>query len=89
MQLSSDQNTKITDNGWHLNFKSSSTFSETGSAIAGGSEYDGAENFQLNFNSEKWIDDNLKFKSTIYSRKTVADYDGSSAIWKRVALASW
>ena len=70
--------TKITDNGWHLNFKSSATLSETGSAIAGGSEYDGAENFQLNLNGEKWLDDNIKIKSTIYSRKTVTDYDGSA-----------
>ena len=75
---SSANYTKITDNGWHLNFKSSATLSETGSAIAGGSEYDGAENFQLNLNGEKWINDNLKFKSTIYSRKTVADYDNSA-----------
>ncbi len=75
---SSANYTKITDNGWHLNLKSSATLSETGSAIAGGSEYDGAENFQLNLNSEKWINDNLKFKSTMYSRKTVADYDNSA-----------
>ncbi len=70
--------TKITDGGWHLNFKNSLTISETGSAISGGSEYDGAENVQINFNSRKWINDNLKFKSTFYSRKTVADYDGSA-----------
>ena len=70
--------TKITDNGWHLNFKSSATLSETGSAIAAGSEYDGTENYQLNFNSEKWINNTLKFKSTIYSRKTIADYDSSA-----------
>ncbi len=75
---SSANYTKITDSGWHLNLKGSVTLSETGSAIAGGSEYDGAENFQLNLNSEKWIKDNLKFKSTIYSRKTVADYDSSA-----------
>lgn len=70
--------TKITDNGWHLNFNSASNISETGSAIAGGSEYDGSENFQLNINTQKWINDNLKFKSTLYSRKTVTDYDGSA-----------
>ena len=70
--------TKIIDNGWHLNLKSSVTISETGSAKAGGSEYDGAENTQINLNSKKWINDNLKFKSTFYSRKTVADYDGSA-----------
>ena len=70
--------TKITNENWHLNLKSSFSINETGSAIAGGSEYDGSENFQLNFNSEKWINDNLKFRSNLYSRKTVADYDGSA-----------
>ena len=70
--------TKITDNDWHLNLNSSVTLSETGSAIAGGSEYDGSENFQLNLNGEKWINDNLKFRSTMYSRKTLTDYDGSA-----------
>ena len=29
-------------------------------------------------NSVKWISDNIKFKSTLYSRKTKADYDGSA-----------
>ena len=70
--------TKITNENWHLNLKSSFSINETGSAIAGGSEYDGSENFQLNFNSEKWINDNLKFRSNLYSRKTVADYDDSA-----------
>ena len=71
--------TKITDSGWHLNLKGSGTISETDSAAAGGSEYDGSENIQINLNGEKWINNNLKFKSTFYSRKTVADYDGSSS----------
>ncbi len=70
--------TKITDNGWHLNFKGSGTLTETNSALADGIENDGAENIQLNLNGEKWINDNLKFKSTLYSRKTVADYDGTA-----------
>ena len=34
--------TKLIGNDWHLNFKFSSTGSETGSAIADGSENDGA-----------------------------------------------
>lgn len=68
--------TKVTDGGWHLNLKGSVTISETGSAVADGSEYDGSENIQINLNGEKWINNNLKFKSTFYSRKTVADYDG-------------
>ena len=69
---------KITNNGWHLNLKTSLTQSETNSAIAKGHEDDSAKNYQINLNSIKWINDNLKFKSTIYSRKTKADYDGSA-----------
>ena len=69
---------KITDNDWHLNFKAASTYSETDSAIAKGHEDDSAKNYQINLNSTKWINDNLKFKSTLYSRKTKADYDGSA-----------
>ena len=68
---------KITDNGWHLNFKGAATQSETDSAIAKGSEDDGVKNYQVNLNSEKWISNNLKFKSILYSRKTKADYDSS------------
>ena len=70
--------TKITDNSWHLNFKGSRIVSWTNSSIAEGSENDGSENIQVNLNAEKWINDNLKFRSTFYSRKTVADYDGSA-----------
>jgi len=69
---------KITDNGWHLNFKGAANQSETNSAIAKGNEDDSAKNYQVNLNGIKWISDNLKFKSTLYSRKTKADYDGSA-----------
>ena len=71
--------TKITNNDWHLNLKGSRTLTETGSAIANGNENDAAENTQLNINAIKWINNNLKFKSTLYSRKTIADYDGSAS----------
>jgi len=70
--------TKITDGGWHLNAKGSSTQSETDSAIAKGTEDDGVKNYQVNLNSTKWLNDDLKFKSTLYSRSTKADYDGSA-----------
>ena len=69
---------KITENGWHLNLKGATTQSKTNSAIAGGNEDDSAKNFQINLNGVKWINDELKFKSTFYSRKTKADYDGSA-----------
>lgn len=68
---------KITDNDWHLNAKISTTGSETNSAIANGKEDDGMKNYQINLNTIKWLEDDTKFKSTLYSRKTKADYDGS------------
>ena len=70
--------TKITDNGWHLNFKGSGNQSKTKSAIADGTEDDAAQNLSTNFNAEKWINDNTKFKTTLYSRKTDSDYDDSA-----------
>ncbi len=70
--------TKITNTDWHLNFKGSTTQSETNSAIAKGHEDDSVKNYQLNLNGIKWINDNLKFKTTLYARKTKADYDGSA-----------
>ena len=69
---------KITDNGWHLNVKGATTQSQTKSATKKGVEDDGVKNYQVNLNSTKWINDNLKFKSTLYSRSTKADYDGSA-----------
>jgi len=71
--------TKITNNGWHINLKGTTNNSKTDSATAKGKEDDGSKNHQINFNSTKWIKDNLKFKSTLYSRRTEADYDGSSS----------
>ncbi len=70
---------KITDTDWHFNFKGATNLSETNSAIAKGHEDDGSKNYQINANVVKWINDNLKFKSTLYSRKTKADYDGSAS----------
>lgn len=70
--------TKITNNDWHLNFKGSLNNNETKSAIAKGEEKDGSRNYQINLNGVKWLGDNLKFKSTLYSRKTKADYDLSA-----------
>ena len=33
-----------------------------------------------NFNAEKWLSDNVKFRSTVYGRQTIAEYDGSSTV---------
>ena len=70
--------TKITNNDWHLNFKGSLNNYETKSAIAKGKEKDGSRNYQINLNGAKWLSDNVKFKSTLYGRKTKSDYDGSA-----------
>ena len=69
--------TKITDNGWHLNFKGAANQSKTDSAKAKGHEYDGTKNYQVNLNGNKWLNDNLKLKSTFYYRDTKSDYDSS------------
>ena len=74
----SGNHTKITKNGWHLNLKGTLNQSRTDSTIAKGNEEDETKNYQLNINSKKWINDNLKINSTLYSRRTLSDYDGSA-----------
>ena len=76
--------TKITNNGWHLNFKGASNQMKTDSAIAKGSEKDGTQNYQVNLNGNKWINENLKFKSTFYGRDTKSDYDKNSSAEEEV-----
>ena len=71
--------TKITENGWHLNFKGAANQSKTDSAIAKGHESDGTKNYQVNLNGNKWLNDNLKLKSTFYYRDTKSDYDSSAS----------
>ncbi len=71
--------TKIMDNGWHLNFKGSNSNNKTNSARYGGKEDDSTKNYQVNINAEKWIDNDLKINSTVYARRTKANYDASSS----------
>ena len=70
--------TKITDNGWHLNFKGAANQSKTDSALAKGHEADGTKNYQVNLNGKKWLSDNLKLRSTLYYRDAKSDYDSSA-----------
>ena len=70
--------TKITKEDLYLNFKIAQNKSKTKSSIAKGTEKDGSRNLQFNINVSKWLDDTLKLKSTIYSRNTKSDYDGSA-----------
>ncbi len=69
--------TKVTDNDWLLNIKAGLINSKTESAIYGGSEKDKVKNLNTNFNAEKRINDNIKFRSTFFARETIAEYDGS------------
>ena len=71
--------TKITENGWHLNFKGASNYSKTDSAKADGHESDGTKNYQINLNASKWLSDILKLKSTFYYRDTKSGYDSSAS----------
>lgn len=71
--------TKISKNDWHLNFKGALNQMNTDSSIAKGSEKDGTQNYQVNLNANKWINENLKFKSTFYGRDTESDYDKSAS----------
>mgnify|MGYP003952138067 CR=1 FL=1 len=69
--------TKVTDNDWMLNAKGGLVNGKTDSAIYGGSEKDKVKNLSTNLNAEKWLNDNIKFRSTVYARETIAEYDGS------------
>ena len=77
--------TKITNNGWHLNFKGAVNRMKSDSAIAKGSEKDGTQNYQVNLNGNKWLNENLKFKSTFYGRDTKSDYDKSASSEEEVS----
>ncbi len=77
--------TKITNNGWHLNFKGSTNQMKTDSAIAKGNEKDGTKNYQVNLNGNKWINDNIKFKSTFYGRNTQSDYDKNASTEENIS----
>ena len=76
--------TKITNKGWHLNLKGAINEVKTDSAIAKGSEKDGTKNYQINLNSNKWINENLKFKSTFYGRNTKSEYDKNASTEENV-----
>ena len=71
--------TKILDNNWHVNVKSSLTNSKLDSARYVGTEDDSTKNYQVNVNSEKWFSDDLKAHSTFYTRRTKSNYDASTS----------
>lgn len=70
--------TYITDNEWHHNIKGGSSQVEEISAGNSKPDLDGTKNLSLNYNTQKFLSDNLKFKGTGYVRKTETGYDKSS-----------
>ena len=80
--------TKVTNNDWHLNYKGAVNQVKTNSSIAKGSEKDGTKNYQINLNSNKWINENLKFKSTLYGRINRSDYDIDASTEENVKSAN-
>ena len=70
--------TYITDNGWQHNIKGGSSQAEEISAGNSKPDLDGTKNLSLNYNTQKFLSDNLKFKGTGYVRKTETGYDKSS-----------
>ena len=70
--------TYISDSGWQHNIKGGSTQDEEISAGNSKLDLDGTKNLSLNYNSQKFLSDNLKFKGTGYIRKTDTGYDKSS-----------
>ena len=67
-----------------MNLKGAINQMKSDSAIASGSEDDGTENYQINLNAIKWVNENLKFKSTFYGRDTQSDYDKNSSTEENV-----
>jgi len=66
--------TYISENGWHHNFKGGASQAEELSA-QNSNDLDGTKNISLNYNSSKFLNDNLKLGFTGYARKTDSGYD--------------
>ena len=67
--------TYITKNDWHHNLKVGSSQIEELSTQNTATDLDGTKNLSLNYNSMKFLNDNLKIKNTGYARKTDSGYD--------------
>ncbi len=70
--------TYITDSGWQHNIKGGSSQVEEISASNSKPDLDGTKNLSLNYNTQKFLSDNLKFRGTGYVRKTDTGYDKSA-----------
>tara|TARA_E500000178_G_scaffold354175_1_gene422313 strand:+ start:1084 stop:2943 length:1860 start_codon:yes stop_codon:yes gene_type:complete len=69
--------TYISDSGWHHNIKGGTSQSEQLSTQNSKPDLDGVKNISLNYNTQKFLSDNLKLKGNGYVRKTESGYDVS------------
>ena len=67
--------TYIANNGWHHNIQAGSSQIEEISTQNTSTDLDGTKNISFNYNSMKFLNDHLKFKSTGLFRKTDSGYD--------------
>ena len=73
----SGNHTYISDSGWHHNIKGGTSQSEKLSSQNSKPDLDGVKNMSLNYVTQKFLSDNLKFKGNGYVRKTETGYDVS------------
>ena len=67
--------TYISDSGWHHNIQAGSSQIEELSTQNTSKDLDGTKNISLNYNSMKFLNDNLKLETTGFARKTDSGYD--------------
>lgn len=67
-----------TSNDWDISVSGGMHESETQSALAGADETDGVKNKTLGINVSKWLDYNLNFTSSLFTRNTLTEIDGHS-----------
>lgn len=65
---------------WEVNLKAGLVEAKTESALAGGTDKDGAENKSLALTVKKWFSHNLQFRTHFFTRNTYADLDGHQLV---------
>ena len=68
----------ISNTGWHHNIKGGVSQAESITAKNSKKDLDGTKNISINYNSQKFLNDSLKFKNIGYLRKTNSGYDVSA-----------
>ncbi len=63
---------------WQIGITAGTHEEKNVSALSGADEKDGVENKSITLNVINWFNEHLKFKSTLFTRNTLADIDGHS-----------